>query len=180
LSDKHRHPSPRALDIVVVGTVSTLVSRDGSRMNVSTAETRSSGKPTRDLVKSSQIRVVIVEDSAIIRARLAESLNEILNLTVVGEAETEADAVAILRDRAWDAVILDLQLKVGTGLGVLRKLKEIGRPDDAKVIVFTNYSFPQYRDRSLSLGADYFFDKSREFHRVRDVLTEMASGETSH
>jgi hypothetical protein len=40
--------------------------------------------------------------------------------------------------------------------------------------VFTNYSFPQYRERSIALGADHFFDKSREFHRVREVLADMA------
>jgi DNA-binding NarL/FixJ family response regulator len=47
------------------------------------------------------------------------------------------------------------------------------------VIVLTNYSFSQYRDRSLSLGADYFFNKSREFNRVRDVLADLAAGEST-
>ena len=42
--------------------------------------------------------------------------------------------------------------------------------------MFTNYAFPQYRERSLSLGADYFFDKSREFHRVREVLHRAGGG----
>jgi len=149
-------------------------------MSGACAETSRGCASTRKHVNKSQLRVVIVEDSAIIRARLAESLTEIRNLAIVGQAETEAEAVSILRDGTWDAVILDLQLKAGTGLGVLKKLKEVGRPARAKVIVFTNYAFPQYRDRSLSLGADYFFDKAREFDRVRDVLTDLASGETAH
>jgi hypothetical protein len=42
--------------------------------------------------------------------------------------------------------------------------------------VFTNFAFPQYKDRSLQLGADYFFDKSREFHRVREILSDLATG----
>ena len=45
--------------------------------------------------------------------------------------------------------------------------------------MFTNYAFPQYRERSLTLGADYFFDKSREFHRVREVLSALAVGNPS-
>ena len=45
---------------------------------------------------------------------------------------------------------------------------------DAKVIVLTNYAFPQYRAKSLALGADFFFDKSREYHRVREVLEGIA------
>ncbi|MBS0320878.1 MAG: response regulator transcription factor [Proteobacteria bacterium] len=119
------------------------------------------------------LRVVLVEDSPIIRERLVESLTATGRIEVVGEADSETSAVAALSSGAWDAVILDLQLKQGTGLGVLKALSD-GRPDGAKVIVLTNYAIPQYRDRSLALGADYFFDKSREYDRVRNVLEEMA------
>jgi DNA-binding NarL/FixJ family response regulator len=84
-----------------------------------------------------------------------------------------------MRESGWDAVVLDLQLKQGTGLGLLKALAQGARPAHTKIIVFTNYAFPQYRDRSLALGADYFFDKAREFHRVREVLHELAGGSSS-
>ncbi|MEO8674555.1 MAG: response regulator [Casimicrobiaceae bacterium] len=122
-----------------------------------------------------KLRVVIVEDSPIIRARLTETLATLPNVEVAGQAETEADALALLARNDWHALLLDLQLKQGTGLGVLKKLKQAGRPAHTKIIVFTNYAFTQYRDRSLVLGADYFFDKSREFHRVPEVLTALAA-----
>jgi DNA-binding NarL/FixJ family response regulator len=125
---------------------------------------------------ASKLRVIIVEDSAIIRSRLMESLAEIPNIEVVGEVETEAAALAAMSDRPWDAAVLDLQLKQGTGLGLLKALARGVRPPNAKVIVFTNYAFPQYRERSLALGADFFFDKAREFHRVREVLHDLAGG----
>jgi DNA-binding NarL/FixJ family response regulator len=125
-------------------------------------------------VGDAKLRVIIVEDSAIIRARLAESLSEMPNVEIVGQVETEADALALLKQARWDAAVLDLQLKQGTGLGVLKSLAHGARPANTKIIVFTNYAFPQYRDRSLSLGADYFFDKAREFHRVREVLNQLA------
>lgn len=130
-------------------------------------------------VAATKLRIVIVEDSAIIRARLAESLTEIPNLEIVGLAETEQEAVTLLQDADWDAAILDLQLKKGTGLGVLKALALVAKPAHGKIIVFTNYAFPQYRERSLTLGADYFFDKSREFHRVREVLSDLAIGNPS-
>ena len=76
-------------------------------------------------------------------------------------------------------MVLDLQLKKGTGLGVLKSLAPGKRPAHTRIIVFTNYAFPQYRERSLVLGADYFFDKSREFHRVKEVLAQMAGGTPS-
>jgi len=136
---------------------------------------RESG-PAGNVVRLPALRVVIIEDSAIIRMRLAEALLEIPNLKIIGEVETEADAMRLLGASGWDAAILDLQLRQGTGLGVLKRLRTEGRPASSKVIVFTNYAFPQYRDRSLSLGADYFFDKSRELHRVREVLSDLAAG----
>ena len=110
-----------------------------------------------------------------IRARLAESLAEIPGLEVVGAAETEPEALALLRHTAWDAAVLDLQLKRGTGLGVLKALALGERPPNTTIIVFTNFAFPQYRQRSLELGADYFFDKVHEFHRVREVLRDLAN-----
>jgi len=127
-------------------------------------------------VGGARLRVVIVEDSPIIRARLAESLAEIPNIEIVGDAATEADALALMRQANWDVAILDLQLKQGTGLGVLKSLSQDPRPAGTRIIVFTNYSFPQYRARSMLLGADYFFDKAREFPRVRAVLIELAAG----
>jgi two-component system OmpR family response regulator len=149
-------------------------------MRTSLIETRREGGSIWETVDESKLRVVIVEDSAIIRARLAESLSEIRNLAIVGEADSESQALHLLDSGRWDAVVLDLQLKEGTGLGVLKKLSKGARPVNSKVIVFTNYAFPQYRNRSLSLGADYFFDKSREFNRVRDVLADLAAGESTH
>src|SRR3954470_17913591 len=127
----------------------------------------------------SKLRVIIVEDSALIRARLTESLGEIANLEIVDLIDTEGAALTAMREGAWDAAVLDLQLKQGTGLGLLKSLAQGVRRPNTKIIVFTNYAFPQYRDRSLALGADYFFDKSREFHRVREVLQGLASGGNS-
>jgi DNA-binding NarL/FixJ family response regulator len=123
-----------------------------------------------------KVRVVLVEDSQIIRARLIESLSEISNIEIVGLVDTEADALAILLHSAWNVAVLDLQLKRGTGLGVLKALAKGVRPANTKILVFTNYAFPQYRDRSLALGADYFFDKARDLQRVRVVLASLAGG----
>jgi DNA-binding NarL/FixJ family response regulator len=145
-------------------------------MTSSNSEARRGRATIRERVNGSKLRVVIVEDSAIIRARLTETLSEIPNLEIIGQAESESDALSLLGEGEWDAVVLDLQLKEGTGLGILKKLRQGGRPSHTKVIVFTNYAFPQYRERSLSFGADFFFDKAREFHRVHDVLADLASG----
>jgi DNA-binding NarL/FixJ family response regulator len=119
------------------------------------------------------LRVLLIEDSPLIRERLFESLVDPGRIEIVGEADTEEAAVALVNAAPWDVLVLDLQLKHGTGLGVLRSLISHRMPE-AKVIVLTNYAFPQYRAKSLALGADFFFDKSREYHRVREVLEGIA------
>src|SRR5438309_4883936 len=103
----------------------------------------------------SPLRVLLIEDSPLIRERLFESLVDPGRIEIVGEADTEEAAVALVGAATWDVLVLDLQLKVGTGLGVLRSLISHRAPE-AKVIVLTNYAFPQYRAKSLALGADFF------------------------
>ncbi len=126
----------------------------------------------------SPVRVFLVEDSPIIRERLIESLSVPGRIEIIGSADSESAAVAALRSPDWDALVLDLQLKHGNGLGVLKAVGPRDRARGAKVIVFTNYAFPQYRAKTEQLGADHFFEKAREYHRIREVLDAMASAPT--
>jgi len=120
------------------------------------------------------LRVVVVEDSRIIRERLAELLVDIPNLATIAYATTQDEALAILRHGEWEVVILDLQLKEGTGIRVLEELAKTTRRDDTTIIVFSNFDFPQYRSKTIALGADFFFDKSLEFRRLHEVVAGLA------
>lgn len=121
------------------------------------------------------LRIALVEDSERIRARLAELLAEIPNVAVAFAAETEGEAVRLMASEPWDVMILDLQLKVGTGLGVLKAMQGLLTQEPRTAIVLTNYGFPQYRERSLALGAKHFFDKARDLPELRKVLHELAA-----
>ena len=121
------------------------------------------------------LRVLIVEDSKRLREQLGESICSPGRIEVVGYAETEAEALEMLAQAPCDAIVLDLQLRQGNGLAVLKALRASPSGQSITVIVLTNFAFPHFRDRSLKLGANYFFDKAREYDRVRDVLEELAS-----
>jgi DNA-binding NarL/FixJ family response regulator len=121
------------------------------------------------------LRVLIVEDSKRLREQLGESICAPGRIEIVGYAETEAEALEVLTRAACDAVVLDLQLRQGNGLAVLKALRSSPAGHSVTVIVLTNFAFPHFRDRSLKLGANYFFDKAREYDRVRDVLEELAA-----
>ena len=79
-----------------------------------------------------RLRVALVDDSERIRARLAEMLGEIANVEIVFAADTEGEAVRLLAQQEWDVLILDLQLRIGTGLGVLKAMQGL-RGRDGRV-----------------------------------------------
>lgn len=120
------------------------------------------------------LRVFLVEDSEVIRERLTESILSLPNVDVVGHADTEASAITAVSHTPCDVLVLDLQLRTGHGFNVLKAVR--GRPyaSQLTIIVLTNFASSQYRDRCMEMGADYFFDKSREYDRVCDVLEDMA------
>ncbi len=119
------------------------------------------------------VRVFLVEDSSLFRGRVVEQLSVSERIEIVGYADTEKTALDALGSVAWDVLILDLQLKQGNGMGVLKGLQARGRPVRAKIIVLTDHDFYLYRRKTAECGADYFFNKSREFHLVAAVLDEM-------
>jgi DNA-binding NarL/FixJ family response regulator len=125
------------------------------------------------------LQVFLVEDSPLFRERLTEKLESIGNVAVVGSADDEQTAVAALQSCNWDVAVLDLQLKHGSGLEVLRRLQELGRPAHTKVIVLTDHDFYLYRSKALEFGADMFFVKSREANLVIKLLRDLASKRVS-
>ena len=92
---------------------------------------------------------------------------------MVGIAETESAAIAALRGLACDAIILDLDLKQGNGFEVLKWVRAGHRGPRPLIIVFTNYVYPQYRNQSMRLGADFFFDKAQDFDRLRETIDKF-------
>ena len=115
-------------------------------------------------------RVFIVEDSAPIRSRLVELLGEIEGVCVVGEAETPADAVTGIQQTKPHCVVLDYQLIGGTGVDVLRAVHPAS-PEIA-FVVLTNDPTAQYRRVCMEAGAAWFLDKSIEFGKIKQVITE--------
>ena len=117
----------------------------------------------------------IVEDSATIRENLIGTLEEIAPVKVVGFAETESEASQWLLDNDgdWHLAIVDLFLKEGSGLGVLRNSRN--RRDYQKVVVLTNYATRDIRERCAELGSDAVFDKSNELEELLDYCRSVTA-----
>lgn len=112
--------------------------------------------------------VYIVDDSVFVRGRIIAQLNALKEVIVAGMAEEAGTALADIRRIKPDAVILDIRLRSGSGLDLLKSIKS-ERPE-TMVIMLTNYTLPAYKRECMSLGADYFFDKSNDFDKVGYVL----------
>jgi len=114
------------------------------------------------------VNVFVVEDAPEIRSRLIKMLRTVAGINVVGEADSVNKAIEGVLASAADTLLLDLQLKDGSGLDVLARVKT-ARPA-LRAIVLTNLVSPQYRGASLSAGAEFCLDKSREFGLVPEIL----------
>ena len=117
------------------------------------------------------VAVYLVEDSTAIRSRMAEMVEQ-CHARVVGEAETADDAIAGIRSAAPDIVLLDLHLRRGGGLDVLRALGR-NRPGPVFIVV-TNDPTDGYRKACMAAGATEFLDKSHEFMRIPQIIADAA------
>jgi DNA-binding NarL/FixJ family response regulator len=118
------------------------------------------------------MKVLIVDDSSVIRGRLVGLLAEIDGVIVVGEAETPREALKLIKLLVPDIVLLDIRLREGNGIEVLQQVKLLY--PGVVVIVLTNYPYPQYRVVSATMGADHFFHKSNELSQVMVTVKAMA------
>ena len=117
------------------------------------------------------LRVLLVEDSHRIADRIRDLIQTEVGAEVVHVAVDEQGAIRAAQDYDADVMILDLQLRHGTGFGVLQALGS-GRPT---TIIMTNYALPQYRAKAVKLGVEYFLDKSVDFERLPGILAEISS-----
>ncbi len=103
--------------------------------------------------------------------RLRESLDGLENVEVIAAVADESAAVAAAQEHAVDVIVLDLQLKEGTGFGVMQRLGDT-RP---MIIVFTNYMLPEYQRLARSMGVEHFLNKSVDYERLPQLLLEIGA-----
>lgn len=117
------------------------------------------------------LSIVLVEDSKLLSDRLQESIAQISGAQIVCSTATEREAVAYLQSTPVDLLILDLQLREGTGFGVMAAL----RNPKPQIIVFTNYALPMYAQRSRQMGAHHVLDKALDFERLLTLVEDLCT-----
>lgn len=121
------------------------------------------------------MKLLIVDDSDILRGRLVEILSEIEGLEIVGEQKTSIKVVDVVESLKPDVVILDIRMPGENGISLLEAIKKGKSPPI--VIMFTNYPYLQYRKKCMDLDADFFFYKAIEFEKLVKLINKLASTE---
>ena len=124
------------------------------------------------------LKTFLVEDSPLIQQSLVATLEELTPVRVVGMAEDEWQAVQWLLQPTHDRhlVIVDIFLKRGSGLGVLKAAQTATNPHT--LVVLSNYATKDMRTTCLALGAQRVFDKSTEIEALIQYCSELASRES--
>ncbi|MGJ7491761.1 response regulator [Variovorax sp. ZT4R33] len=112
------------------------------------------------------VATFLVEDSPTIRDHLIPALRDLGNAEVVASADSERQATRWLRahGHSCQLAVIDLFLKEGSGLGVLKACREARAPQ--RVVVLSNYATLEMRRQAFGLGAHAVFDKSTELDEL--------------
>lgn len=118
------------------------------------------------------LKTFIVEDNKVIYDNLVLTLQELANIEVVGHASEEDEAQLWLQQGGLcDLMIIDIFLRSGSGLGVLKAAQVINHA--SRRVALTNYATPDIRKRCAFLGADRVFDKSHEIDNLIAYCAEI-------
>lgn len=117
------------------------------------------------------MNVVLIDDSLLVRERVADIVSQLPGIQITGEAGNSIEAIDVVRELNPYVVILDIRIPGENGVEVLKKLRN--EFAELKIIMLTNYPYSQYKAECFKYGADYFLSKSGEFDKLPDVLNEL-------
>jgi CheY-like chemotaxis protein len=126
--------------------------------------------------RKNPLSVFIADDSPPVAEMLKELIADPGRIEVVGVAETQDAAIEGARKLKPDVIVLDLQLKTGSGTEVIRAVRRSPELAATRVIVISNHMSPQLKAGCLELGANDYFDKVKELPALTAELKRLADG----
>jgi two-component system invasion response regulator UvrY len=126
---------------------------------------------------SGRLRILLVDDHPIVRQGVRQTLADTVEageVVEIGEASTPQEALNLVRQREWDAVILDIGLPGRGGLDVLKDIKQ--EAPRLPVLVLTMHSEDQYAVRAIRAGAAGYLTKGTGSGKLIDAIRKVVSG----
>lgn len=123
-------------------------------------------------VKILPVKILLVDDSEIVRSRLRNIFESSARVNVVGDTGDSSLVERMVENLQPDIVVLDVRMPERTGIDVARSLRRENA--NVKIAMLTNYFDPMTIDRCKQAGADYVFDKSSEFELFTQYVELLA------
>jgi DNA-binding NarL/FixJ family response regulator len=125
-------------------------------------------------VSTPAIRIMLVDDHAVVRAGFRRLLEQQLNCHVVAEAADAERAYKLFVEHKPDVVVLDLSMPGLSGMDTIRRI--IAREPAARILVFSMHEDASVAERAIQLGARGYVTKSSAPEVLAAAVAEVAAG----
>ncbi len=126
------------------------------------------------MTSGGQIRIIVVDDQAVVRQGFVSLINTVPDIRVVAEGTNGREAVALYREHRPDVVLMDLRMPVMGGVEAIAAIRRAW--PDAKVIVLTTYDGDEDIYRSLQAGAQGYLLKDMFFEELEEAIRTVHAG----
>ncbi len=136
----------------------------------------STAKQAFKKIEGKKFRIILADDSAILRDTIKDILNNLKNVEIIGEAVNGLEALQVIEDKKPDLILLDIRMPEMNGIEVLKKIRE--KKIEIITCMLTGCPCSQYGDRCFTEGADYFFEKDSDIEQMLKVISTLAIDRT--
>jgi RNA polymerase sigma factor (sigma-70 family) len=123
------------------------------------------------------IRVLVVDDQALVRGGLVALFSAAPGIEIVGEAADGAEAVALAADARPDVVVMDIRMPVMDGIAATRRILAASGEHRPRIIVLTTFELDEYVYTALAEGASGFLLKDTPPERIVSAVHAVAAGD---
>ncbi len=123
----------------------------------------------------SPAKILIVDDHSMVREGLRLRISAFPDLDVCGEASTEDEAIELVKQTNPNLVIVDISLKCGHGIELIKRIKSIA--PNVKMLVSSGFQESLYAERALRAGALGYLNKQDSGEKVIEAIRTVLSGE---
>lgn len=120
-------------------------------------------------------RILIVDDHPMVREGLRLRMSTQPDLQVCGEAETEQQALVLVQEFNPDLVLIDISLKTGHGIDLVKQIKS--RHPTVKMLVISGFQESLYAERALHAGALGYLNKQESNDKVLIAIRTVLAGQ---